>query len=430
MLNYTLNNIFYIKILLIYIYIYSNKLLINELNPKKPNISIFLPIYNKEIYLENAIESLESQTFKNIEIVAVNDGSTDNSLKILKKLAKKYKNLKIVNNDRNHGLLYTRAMGILNSTGDYLMNLDPDDKLVSKNDLKLLYTASKSKKNDIILFLIKRIPVNKSDTDYFQYLDKNQLNMTDDHITNKLVKKEVFLKAFNDFKKEIFKNHWNFHEDNIWNYLVRKHAKSIMILNKYIYSYKRNSESLNMQMGNQLELKNLYYRMNKIKEITPIIKKSFEYHLFHDIKHYTILKNNEIRNYIFYVLVNYLEFFKNDKAMKNKINLVVKKLSSNKIIIIRDSSNIINKCFEFLNVYKKLKQFHKNVLTIYFKNHTTLANTIHLNDTIIILNNLVFNPYIDSIINEKTNNTFIGFINITKYNYLFNHYKNLKLMKC
>ena len=60
-------------------------------------------------------------------------------------------------------------MGILNSTGEYLMNLDPDDKLVSKYDLNSLYKISKTNKYDIIIFLIKRIAVNKSDTQYFKY---------------------------------------------------------------------------------------------------------------------------------------------------------------------------------------------------------------------------------------------------------------------
>ena len=181
----------------------------------KPKISIFLPIYNKELYLKEGIKSLQKQTFKNIEIIAVNDGSTDNSLKILKKLSKKDKRIKIINNDRNHGLLYSRAMGISNSSGEYLMNLDPDDKLVSKYDLHSLNIIAKKKKYDTIIFLIKRIPVNKSDTEFFKYLDENQLKLEDYYITNKLVKKETFIKAFQEFKDEIFDKHWNYHEDII-----------------------------------------------------------------------------------------------------------------------------------------------------------------------------------------------------------------------
>ena len=123
-----------------------------------PNISIFLPIYNKGIYLKKGIESLQAQTLKDIEIVAINDGSTDNSLKILKKLSKSDKRIKIINNDRNHGPFYSRAMGIINSTGEYMMNLDADDKLINYNSLKLIYN--------------KITPINDG---YLRYLINNKL---------------------------------------------------------------------------------------------------------------------------------------------------------------------------------------------------------------------------------------------------------------
>lgn len=72
-------------------------------------------------------------------------------------MAKKDKRMKIINNDRNHGLLYSRAMGILNCTGDYIMNLDPDDQLSSKYDLEFLYRKAKKFKTDIIIFRLKKI---------------------------------------------------------------------------------------------------------------------------------------------------------------------------------------------------------------------------------------------------------------------------------
>ena len=69
---------------------------------KIPKISVFLPIYNKEKYLYRSIGSIQNQTLKDIEIVAINDGSTDKSLKILKKLAKNDTRIKIFNNDRKY----------------------------------------------------------------------------------------------------------------------------------------------------------------------------------------------------------------------------------------------------------------------------------------------------------------------------------------
>ena len=127
-------------------------------NMDKPKISIFLPIYNKEKYLKRSIKSIQKQTLKDIEIIAVNDCSTDNSLDLLNELAKKDPRIKIVNNKKNKGLLFSRAMGILNSKGEYLMNLDPDDQLKGTNNLKYLYNKAKRYNVDMIIFIILHLP--------------------------------------------------------------------------------------------------------------------------------------------------------------------------------------------------------------------------------------------------------------------------------
>lgn len=102
----------------------------------------------------NCIKSLQNQTLKDIEIVAVNDCSNDKSLEILTNLSIKDRRIKIVNNDKNHGLLYSRAMGILNSSGEYLMNLDPDDKINGDDTLEFLYNKARFYNVDIIAFNI------------------------------------------------------------------------------------------------------------------------------------------------------------------------------------------------------------------------------------------------------------------------------------
>jgi glycosyltransferase EpsH len=128
-----------------------------------------LPIYNKASFLKRSIESIQKQTLKNIEIIAINDYSIDNTLKILKKLSKKDNRIKIINNDRNHGLLYSRVMRILNSAGEYLMNLDPDDKYSNKRNLEILYNLAKIINKDLIVFGIKKI---------YQYSNINNKNKT------------------------------------------------------------------------------------------------------------------------------------------------------------------------------------------------------------------------------------------------------------
>ena len=79
---------------------------------------------------------------QDIEIIAVNDCSNDETLEILKNLSLTDKRIKIVNNKNNSGLLYSRAMGIIHSSGEYLMNLDPDDELYNSDNLEYLYNIS------------------------------------------------------------------------------------------------------------------------------------------------------------------------------------------------------------------------------------------------------------------------------------------------
>ena len=91
-------------------------------------VSIVIPAYNSEKYIKDCILSLQRQTYKNIEIIVVNDGSKDSTLEILNELAKEYNNL-IVLTQENHGIAYTRNRGIEFATGEYLMFMDNDDSM-------------------------------------------------------------------------------------------------------------------------------------------------------------------------------------------------------------------------------------------------------------------------------------------------------------
>ena len=235
---------------------------------KIPKVSVFLPIYNKEKYLFRCINSIKSQSLKNIEIIAINDCSTDNSLKMLKKLSKKDNRIKIINNDRNHGLFYSRAKGIINSVGEYLINLDPDDKFKSNSDLKLLYNKAKKSNSDYVLYLLKRIPRLKSEINTINLQNKIQLQNEDFYITNKFVKRNILIRAYNYLYNDIHNNNkWNYHDDNIWNILVRIYSKRNKTLNKYIYIYKRNGDSLNIKKDNSIFIKNSIYRAKTLIKI-------------------------------------------------------------------------------------------------------------------------------------------------------------------
>lgn len=264
---------------ILFLYFYVIKMNKKIIYIKKPKVSIFLPIYNKQSYLKRSISSIQKQSLKKLEIIAVNDFSTDNSLKTLRKLAKKDNRIKIVNNDRNHGLLYSRAMGILNCTGEYVLNLDPDDMISNIHILEILYKKAKKVDTDLIIFKLKKIKMFKINISEFNKILKEfKLNKKNSNIpfknqyliTNKFIKRKIILKAYNAFKNSIYWNKWNYHEDHIWSGLINKYSKSRLFLNEYCYFYLLNKESLMRNLGNILELKNKIYRFEMFRKIYDI----------------------------------------------------------------------------------------------------------------------------------------------------------------
>ena len=120
-------------------------------------VSVIIPVYNVEKYLGECLESIIDQSLEDIEIVCVNDGSTDNSLSILESYAELDNRIKIISQE-NHGLAAARNTGLKNINGDYVYFIDSDDflelsaLLMSRNFFRVLMMKSMN----ITLFLIMR----------------------------------------------------------------------------------------------------------------------------------------------------------------------------------------------------------------------------------------------------------------------------------
>lgn len=139
-------------------------------------VSIVVPIYNAEKFIDRCFESLINQTYKNTEIILINDGSKDNSLKIIKEYEKKYDNVHVFSQE-NKGPGEARNKGISLSTGNYITFVDSDDFIEKDYVEKLM---SKSKNMDIVIcgykrydkdsnLLIEKVP-KKADIDYFKFI--------------------------------------------------------------------------------------------------------------------------------------------------------------------------------------------------------------------------------------------------------------------
>ena len=212
----------------------------------KIKISVIIPVYNAEKYLKECIDSVLNQIYKNFELIIINDGSTDNSEKIVKE----YNDNRIIYISReNKGPLETRIEGINKSTGEYILFIDADDYI---NDDTLLIYINKlnEKKYDIIRGNYTKVIGNKKKKifDFKKELEYNKNNI--DAIISRMAKsekynslwREIIRKDIIDTNKMITTSFVG--EDLLFNYQVYKKINSIKIITDSLYNYRINPASI------------------------------------------------------------------------------------------------------------------------------------------------------------------------------------------
>ncbi|WP_069592872.1 glycosyltransferase family 2 protein [Methanosphaera sp. WGK6] len=155
-------------------------------------ISVIIPVYNVEMYLESCLNTIINQTFKDIEIICINDGSTDNSLNILNDFSKNDKRIQVISQE-NQGHAVATNKGISMANGKYLFLMDSDDML-ELNALEDTYNLAEEKNVDFVLFKA----INYDDEKGIYYESKNY-NMLELH---QKVKDNIF--NYNDIDDLIF----------------------------------------------------------------------------------------------------------------------------------------------------------------------------------------------------------------------------------
>jgi len=227
-----------------------------------PNISVIIPVYNAEKYLYPCLNSVLAQTFKNIEIICIDDGSTDGSAKILKEYATKDNRIKIIT-QINKGVLAARNYAISQATGKYIFPLDADDK-IADTLLEKAYDAIENKKGDIITFRVNYFGHKQGE---FILPKPNKYNMSKKCC---LVNAALFKKS--DFEKSggydpVFTN--GLEDYDLWLNMVFNHNLKIYRIDEVLFFYrmKDETESRNLQQRRYAEkLKNI------IKNKYPSIK--------------------------------------------------------------------------------------------------------------------------------------------------------------
>lgn len=209
-------------------------------------ISVILPAYNVENYINNCITSVINQTYTNIEIIIVNDGSTDKTGEIIEKFSKKDTRIKVCNKN-NGGIASARNIGLKCAKGEYICFIDTDDT-IEKDMLEILYTSIKKNNADISIVRVAQCFENGR-KEYFdfsyakeQVVDLNQVNwlIKDASIVhpvwNKLYRKKII--TF-EFDEDIPRN-----EDIEFNGMFYGVAKKMVINNEIKYMQLQRMSSL------------------------------------------------------------------------------------------------------------------------------------------------------------------------------------------
>ena len=114
-----------------------------------PKISVIMPLYNGGKYLYYSLRSIQNQKMKDIEIILINDCSTDDTLQIIEKYMKEDPRIKLINNEKNRRILYSKSISALYANGKYILELDQDDMFITDDAFNILYNDAEKNKLDL-----------------------------------------------------------------------------------------------------------------------------------------------------------------------------------------------------------------------------------------------------------------------------------------
>lgn len=290
--------------------------------------SIIVPIYNTEEYLEECLLSLINQTYKNLEIILIDDGSTDNGYIIYNEFIKKDNRISVIRKE-NEGASIARNIGIEHSNGDYIIFVDSDDWLDLNAVEKINNILEKYNECDLIIYNILYNQKQKFKNMKNQFFQKSEFK----NEISKLIKSEKINSPCNKvYKLDIIKKHnirfnrkLTVGEDLLFNINYIKWINNCYLLSLCLYNYSNNSNSI---MHNYIDNKyeQLMYVNNQMINMSYNLNKKVVYAC-----KYIRLKN----------IYSSLKSMINGKLSKSEISRNIKRIrKENKKILTKDNSII------------------------------------------------------------------------------------------
>lgn len=348
-------------------------------------ISVIIPIYNVEKYIEECIKSVCEQTLKEIEIICVNDGTKDDSMKIVSKYAKKDKRIKIINKD-NGGLSSARNKGLDTATGKYVYFIDSDD-YITKECLEILYDTLEKNNLDILFFdalsFYEDKELSEEQTDCENYYIRgamyNKVSTGQELFLNMRKNLDYRASACLQILRKEFVDKYNLrfeegiiHEDELFSLLGTLYSDRVMHISEPFYMRRVRPGSI---MTESNSIKSSYGYFKTIIKVIPHISKNVEdpevFNMYYSyiktlfnssINNITSISSNELEAFeielpkeelILYKLLienNYL-----NKETITKLKQTNKENRSLKRLFVRKSANLIRRIIrKVLGTLRKL----------------------------------------------------------------------------
>lgn len=283
-------------------------------------ISIIIPVYNAEKYLKRLFDSILKQTYNNIEIIAIDDGSKDKSYEVMKEYYNNNKNIFKIFKQENKGIAYTRNKGINLATGKYLMFVDCDD-WIEKDYLEVFLENAEREAADIVVGGYKRVKLLNNDK-YKTMYTKKMKNMSYIYIQlapwAKLYKREFLL------ENDITFLDWPVGEDIFFNCIAYNRTSKIKIINYVGYNWFYNilsvSNTVQREAKDNVSIPSLLKKINDTIQNKYLNKELYNYFLIRISVWYILFTIRTTKGTVIINKTNELfEFLENNNiSFKNK----------------------------------------------------------------------------------------------------------------
>lgn len=285
-------------------------------------VSVIVPVYNVENYLKQCLESIVQQTLKDIEIIVVNDGSTDNSLDIINEFAGIHSNIKVLNKE-NGGLSSARNYGMGRANGEFISFIDSDD-FIDNNMLEDLYLLVKENSADMAITKIKLYENSTVTKVIPKGIYKDNYKLTGEEALGEFLRNNITGHAWNKiYKRELFtENNISYPEGLLYEdipttvQLLAKSNKVVFTNNAYYY-YRQREGAITKKISYKA-VKDHFSVIQFIDEYMMIFKSNSELQYY--LQDFII---NEL-SYNYKLLIKYYVFTLNKSHISDEHETIIK----------------------------------------------------------------------------------------------------------